>query len=423
MAPNALLSARMRAAGHTQQSLADALNARIEEATGMPGTVSDRTVRNWLTGKSRTPRARQAAALRAEFGCAVENLGFAAPARTDHAPAPEDPVRRRTFAGSGAAALVSAALPAPSSASPRVGMTDAARLETAFTEVTRTDNELGGHISLETRALAFAEHAMELQNVGSAPPRVRARLYYLASAFTGTAAWSAIDANEPARAGRHLDRALHLAQLAGSSEMRLRLMGHASVLALQLHRPHDALAAAEAGRNTYACSRDPLYRSLAAARLAGIQAGSGQARAARHSFDTAITAFSQVDHMAPRPTWVGFYDTSELTGLGSLMMSRLGEHAEAESLLHRTLATLRPDYVRNRRYYTAHLAITQLRQGEPELAARTAASVLPSQAGDSLTGRTSQLMTDFTQGMASLAPSTRSTTDWLDRYTAYRQGS
>lgn len=423
MAPNVLLAARMRAAGHTQQSLADALNDRIEEATGTLGTVSDRTVRNWLTGKSRSPRTRQAAALGAEFGCAVEDLGFAALARTDHAPAPEDPVRRRTFAGSAAAALVAAALPAPSSASPRVGMTDATRLETAFTELTQADNEHGGHVSLETRALAFAEHAMELQNVGSAPPRVRARLYYLASAFTGTAAWSAIDANEPQRAGRHLDRALHLAQLAGSSEMRLRLMGHASVLALQLRRPHDALAAAEAGKSTHACSRDLLYRSLAAARLAGVQAGNGQTRAARRSFDTAVTAFDKADHAQPQPTWVGFYDVSELTGLGALVMSRLNEHAEAESLLHRTLAALRPDYTRNRRYYTAHLALTQLRQGEPELAAGTATCVLPSEAGDSLTGRTDQLMNDFTQELTGLAPAARCTTAWLDRYTTYRQGS
>ncbi|MGW0557312.1 hypothetical protein ACWDZ6_24570 [Streptomyces sp. NPDC002926] len=54
MTGNVLLAARMAAAGLQQQELADALNRRIEEFTGRLGTVSDRQVRNWLTGKTRS---------------------------------------------------------------------------------------------------------------------------------------------------------------------------------------------------------------------------------------------------------------------------------------------------------------------------------------------------------------------------------
>lgn len=427
MTRNVLLAARMAAAGLTQQELADALNERIESFTGRPGTVGDRQVRNWLTGKSRAPRARQRRALEEEFGCQAEELGFVAVASRSHAPpasaSPEDPVRRRTFATSAAALAVATTLPPQSgTAAPRVGMADANRLETAFVELIAADNQHGGTISLETRALAFAQHAMELQMIGHASQRVRARLYYLAAAFTGTALWAALDAQQPDRAGRHLDRAMTLAGLAGGSEMQLRLWGHAAVLSLQQRRPSDALAAAEAGRAFHACRRDPLMRSLAAARLAGIQAGVGGRTAALRNFDLAVEAFSRADPAEPRPTWLGFYDQSELYGLGALTMARLGRHAQSEAYLHRTLSTLRPGYTRNHLYYTTHLALAQLRQRDVEHACSTAASVLDTADDASLTGRTGLLMDTFTRELSAAAPGTHSTAQWVDKYTSTRGG-
>jgi hypothetical protein len=71
---NMLLAERMAAAGLKQQELADALNERIEGFTGKVGTVTDRHVRNWLTGRTRSPHARQRRALEEEFGCPAEEL-------------------------------------------------------------------------------------------------------------------------------------------------------------------------------------------------------------------------------------------------------------------------------------------------------------------------------------------------------------
>src|SRR5947199_299947 len=75
---------------------------------------------------------------------------------------------------------------APANGSRRVGMSDAGRLERNFVELVHADNETGASIRLETRALAHAQHALDLQAVGQAATRVRQRLYYLAAAFTGT---------------------------------------------------------------------------------------------------------------------------------------------------------------------------------------------------------------------------------------------
>jgi tetratricopeptide (TPR) repeat protein/transcriptional regulator with XRE-family HTH domain len=425
---NMLLAARMATAGLKQQDLADALNRRIEEFTGQAGTVTDRHVRNWLTGKTRSPRAKQRRALEEEFGCSAEELGFARKASPTSAHAqpaqPEDPVRRRDFASTAVGITASAAMShaAATSASLRVGMSDAERLENAFAQLVAADNQYGGTITLETRALAFAHHAMELQSVGHATQRVRAHLYYLAAAFTGTALWAAVDAHEPERAQRHLDRAMTLAGMSGNREVMLRLWGHAAVLATQQKHHQDALAAAQAGRASPACRMDPLYRSLASARLAGIQAGVGDRNAALRNLDLAVSAFERADHTALRPSWMAFYDRSELDGLSALVMARIGKHDQSEAYLHRTLSQLRPGYTRNRSYYTAHLALAQLRQDDVEQACGTAASVLSTASSIPLTGRIGQLLNTFTRELSVMAPGSRFTTQWSDQYASRHGG-
>ncbi|OKI47732.1 hypothetical protein A6A29_01195 [Streptomyces sp. TSRI0281] len=300
-------------------------------------------------------------------------------------------------------------------------MSDADRLDTAFTQLVAADNTHGGTVSLETRALAFAHHATELQAVGSATQRVRQRLYYLAAAFTGTALWAALDSHKPEQALRHLERAMHLAGMSGNADIQLRLWGHAALLSSQMRQDHDAVAAAQAGRASSACRRDPLYRSLASARLAGIQAGVGDGAAALRSLDSAVDAFDRAEKSLPRPAWIGFYDQAELNGLSALVMARLGQHDKSEAHLHRTLSQLRPGYARNRAYYRANLALAQLRQGDVELACDTASSVLPVDGGDSLIGRTGKLLATFNREMSSVAPGARTTTTWQDQY-AGRKG-
>ncbi|MGW1798632.1 XRE family transcriptional regulator [Streptomyces sp. NPDC001984] len=425
MAGNALLEACMQAAGLGQQELADRLNKRIEQFTGRGGTLMDRHIRNYLTGKTRWPQARQRRALEEEFGCPMEELGFTRPPRrtaTARPETPEEPVRRRTFAGSALGLAAAAAMPpAPAHSSLRVGMNDADRLEHAFQQLIASDNEHGAALDIQTRALAFAHHAMELQQVGSASQRVRARLYYLAAAFTGTALWAAIDTSQTDRAQRHLDRAMTLASLSGSEEIRLRLLGHATLLANQQDNPHDAVAAAQAARASSMCRRDPLFRSLASARLAGVLAAQKDHRGVERALDSARDALAKADPHTQRPAWVGFYDRAELEGLSAIACTKLGQHEQAEAHFHRTLAQLRPEYRRNRTYYRTQLALSQIRQRDVEHAYATASSVLPRDGDDSLTGRSGRLLDEFTQALAAIAPGSRYAADWADQHANARR--
>ncbi|MEW1799223.1 hypothetical protein ACIGO7_07685 [Streptomyces virginiae] len=425
MTENVLLASHMEAAALKQAELAQRLNKHIERLTGRPGTLQDRHIRNWLTGKTSWPQTRQRLALEAEFGVSADALGFRRPVRhgsgehpaPSHAPS-EDPVKRRRFTSAAVGFTVSALLPVPAATSRRrIGMADLDELETAFDQLITSDNLAGGTVRLETRALAFAHHAQERLAVGTMSERVKDRLYLLAAAFTGTALWAAVDDHAPDRARGHLERALHMARLSKNPEIELRLWGHAALLASQ--RPgglREALDAAQIARRSAACRRDPLFSSFASARLAGVQAQAGDHNGSLRSMEIARKAFQKADPGAQRPAWIGFYDAAELDGLSAVVMSRIGRHAEAEAHLHRTLGGLRPGYVRNRRYYTASLALAQLHQREPEQACATALSALPDQASDSLTGRTGLLLDRFDKGLTSMAPGAQCTSEWTARY-------
>lgn len=400
----------------TQADLANRLNRRISILTGRPGTLTDRHVRNWLTGKTRWPQARQRLVLEEEFNATAEELGFIPPAARERAPS-EDPVQRRTFTTATASLTAAALLPeAPSSGSTRVGMSDANRLERNFADLVQADNEDGAGVRLETRALAHAQHALDLQAVGRASTRVRRRLYYLAAAFTGTALWAAVEAQETKRAVGHLNKAMTLAGMAGSSEMQMRLWGHAALLSYQQVHLHDALAAAEAGRRAYVCRQDALFRSLASARLAGILSAVGEDSAAQRTLLHAEQTYERADPTERRPAWMSFFDRAELDGLAALVMARLGRHAESEARLHRTLSLLRPDLRRNRAYYTIHLALAQLAQGEAEQAVSTALPLLPGPGQPPLVGRNKKLMWQFDRGINQLAPGVGFVIEWQDRF-------
>ncbi|MFE7012789.1 hypothetical protein ACFVAQ_20210 [Streptomyces sp. NPDC057651] len=416
MTGNPLLAARMERAGLKQAELADSVNRRIGTRTGKLGTTTDRHVRNWLTGKTRWPQVRQRLALEEEFSATAQELGFIPPAPRTRAPS-EDPVRRRTFTNGAASLTAGALIPAPSSGTNRVGMIDADRLERNFSDLVRQDNQDGAGLRMETRALAHARHALELQDVGRASARVRARLYYLAAAFTGTALWAAVEAQETDRAKLHLNEAMTLAGMAGSSEMQMRLWGHAALLSFQQQHLPKAQAAAEAGRRAYVCRQDALFRSLASARLAGIlSAVDGCNSHAQRALANAHKAYQQADLSEERPTWLSFFDKAELNGLSALVMARLGRYDESEAYLHQALTQLRPEYRRNRTYYSVHLALAQLAQGEVEEAVATAKPLVPTRGEPPLSGRTSGLLRKFDRGLHRLAPGNPSAVEWADRY-------
>jgi hypothetical protein len=407
---NSSLTSAMEEAGFTQAELADAVNSLLRKS-GHDGTVSDRTVRFWLTGKTRWPHPRQREALEGVFGCPIEDLGFHPPGgrpTTD----PEPPVDRRNFltATTGtAAALVVDSRPTT------VGTSDVIRLRSGLDALMALDASRGGHEGLERAALAGASEALDKQKQ-AASQRIRLRLFSVAANYTATAAWSAIDARQLDHAQQRLDRALYLAGLARDPVAELRVWNSYAMLAHQRDQYSEAVDAGYAAQATAIARRDPFYGSLAHARTAVAHSNLGDRQAAIRSLGYAQEALGKASTDQPRPSWIAFYGPAELAAIRAIVRDRIGDPAESEAASHQALATIPKAFRRNRALATARLALAQLHQREVDQACTTASTVFELMSGNPLPARMRSLLGDYYRDLITLAPDATVAREWGDRY-------
>ncbi|MBB1254159.1 XRE family transcriptional regulator [Streptomyces sp. OF3] len=381
MTGNKSLRRRMAEVGLTQVELAESINRDLR-AAGYAGTVSDRTVRNWLTGKTRWPHRRQRAALEALFDCPAIELGFAPRDKTTGGTPvrPENAVLRRQFLSASTGATIAAVggTVAATGAPLRVGMSDVERLHAKFAVIVASDHRYGGKVTIESQAAGLAGEALSLLARGSASQRVRSALYGCAASFTSSALWAAIDGRRFDAAQRHFDRASSLATMSGDSTIQFRIWSHAGSLFRHMARPTDALAANDVARNLPIARRVPLFASLGHARQAAIHGLTGDTRAAWQALGHAERAYERADKHIPRPVWMAAVkNRAELEELALSATLSLADYARAEAHAHRSLALLGASMGRDRAIVTARLAIAQLRQGEAEAAVATARSISP----------------------------------------------
>ncbi|KRV49624.1 hypothetical protein AQ490_20125 [Wenjunlia vitaminophila] len=244
--------------------------------------------------------------------------------------------------------------------------------------------------------------AVELQQRGSASPRVRRHLYATAARLASSAMWAAVD-------GRHLDQAVTLSGLSGDAATNFWVWSQASSLYKHVGQHGDALAAAEASRATRVVRQDPFYASLAHARLAVRHAGTGELTAARRSLGRAQDALDRSDPTEPRPSWMGFWGQGDLHLHAVITCFDLGQWADAESHAHRALALLPRDTARDRALLHAYLALAQLHQGELEPAVSTAL-VVPTD----IARRVGRLVDGFGDRLRALAPGSAQARAWTE---------
>ncbi|MEW2425729.1 helix-turn-helix transcriptional regulator [Streptomyces nigra] len=410
MGANLILQGRMDQLGLTQEELAARLNAALQEITGRPGEISSRTVRNLLNGSSRRPIGRTCAALERVFGCPVADLGFSAPSSMQHLP--EDPVRRRNFMLSTTGTAV-AAVPGVGQQRRSVGMTDVARASAGMNQLVEADDRQGGHTSLVAAALDGRAKVLELQQ-RNASERVRRALYALAAEFTTIAAWSCIDLRDLDAAQRHLHESATFAGLSQDPPTGMRVWINMAMLAYQRQNWPEQLAAAQAAAASQAARKDPFFGSMGRVRLALAHSTLGDPRAAQRALGTAQETLRKAVE-DERPRWTAFYGPAELNHLAAIILNGNGQSAEAEAMAHRALAKIPAEFQRNRALATCQLALAQLRQGEPEQATNTAASIFTIMDGAPLPGRMRTLIGDFHRDLFRLAPSTTYARNWADR--------
>ena len=398
MSGNRVLRQKVADLGLTHTELARLVNLEIQELTGKPGTVSERTIHNWLAGSTRWPPAKIRVALGAVFGCAPEHLGFQRP---------DDAVKRRAFITATAGTAMGAAAGAGTR---RIGTQDVARLQARFTDVIARDHKHGGRRSIETDALALADEAMALQQAGSASQRVRNQLYATAAAFTSSAMWAAIDGRRFDAAQGHHERASSIAAMSGDQSIVFRIWSHAGSMYRHQGRAAEALAANDVARALTITRRDPLFASLGHARHAAILGLTGDAYAVQRALARAQEALGQADPDAERPAWIiAHYDQAELDSLALAAHLALGSFEEAEARAHRSLAVLRPHMQRSKGITTARLARAQLGQGDIDQAIHTAMSVPADQAAHP---RVAGMLASFGRSVHNLAGADRHSSLW-----------
>ncbi|MBI0315033.1 helix-turn-helix transcriptional regulator [Streptomyces javensis] len=412
MEGNENLISAMCERGLTQAGLADAVNTHLHR-NGYEGTVSDRTVRNWLTGKTRWPHSRQRAALGAVFGCTAEELGFVPPAPRCPATEPEDPVRRRNFLT--ATTGTTAAVAVPLIAQHSVGTSDVVRLRSGLDALVAVDAARGGHDELERRALAGAAEALEKQKLG-ASQRIRQRLFSVAATYTCQAAWSAIDDKRTDRARGLLERALYLAGMAKDPVAEMQVWNLYSSLSHHRGAYTEAVDCGYAAQATAIARRDPFYASLAHVRTALAHANLGDRQAAVRRLGCAHEALGRASLGDPRPIWTAFYGPGELLALTAIVRDKIGEPVEGEAASHQALAGIPKAFRRNRALATARLALTQLHQRDIDQACATASTVFTLMSGHPIPGRTRSLLGDYYRDLITLAPNASVAREWADRY-------
>ena len=406
MSPNGVLRQKLDELGLSYAELAGRVNAEIQAITGNLGTVSERTVHNWISGHTQWPSSKIRLALECTLGHDAVSLGFVARQSKRNDSPEESTVQRRRFVAAAISAPVAAAVPAPN----RVGLSDVRRLEARFAEIVASDHKHGGTLGVESLSVEMAAQARALQEQARASQRVRAALYGTAAAFMSSAMWAAIDGRRFEAAQRYFETASNLATLSGDSTITFRIWSHAGSMYRHKGRFSDALAANDIARSQRICRRDPMFASLGHARHAAILGLGADHNAVARTLGHAQDSLDRAEPGALRPMWLtAFYDQSELESLSLTANLALHDHAQAEAHAHRCLALLRPSNARSRAIATARLARAQLGQRELDLAVATAMSIEPEQVSHP---RVAGMLSAFGQRLSEAAPRSEAEQAW-----------
>ncbi|MET9295607.1 XRE family transcriptional regulator [Streptomyces sp. NPDC003077] len=411
MTENIKLAARIEELGFSQVELARQINGQIEVLTGSPGCLADRDIRRWLRGETKWPQDRIRLCAEKVLHATSEELGFIPRRKRSATAFPEgESVHRRKFvtaAGGTVLAVVG-------SGGGKLGMSDAHRFHAEYERILEQDWRVGGMRSVENRAAELALRVRSALSMGTASSRVRKRLLCLASDASCSAAFAAIDAKSTERARDHLDRAVTFAGLSGDSETQFHVWNHLAMTACQRKDFSEGVAAAEIMKASSVARRDPLYASLAHMRNARCLVKTNLRSDTLRALSVAESAFARAEGKG-RPAWLAFYDQSEVNGLAASVWFGLGAYDRAESFFHRALSGIRPDMVRNRALYSAHLALSQANQGELELACATGLSayeLLPEGAGSK---RTVDTLGNVRKILVASGSKVHAITEWIER--------
>ncbi|MGH3850960.1 MAG: hypothetical protein ACRDRT_14900, partial [Pseudonocardiaceae bacterium] len=198
MRANTVFAAYLAETGLTQAGLADAVNAAVEDLTGMPGRASDRWVRMLGDGSIRWPRHRYRQTLEIVLNAPIDTLGFRCPVD---------------------AVLANHAVLPTTASQTRLSTADVVRLRAPLDHLVRRADGCGA-AELAPQAVRHATVCQDMLRDAVVSERVERATYVLIGDYWAAAGWFALDSGDLLSAQRHLDAGLRAAGIAREGSLQ-----------------------------------------------------------------------------------------------------------------------------------------------------------------------------------------------------------
>lgn len=318
MRANTVLAAYLAETGLTQAGLADAVNAVVEDLTGIPGRASDRWVRMLVDGSIRWPRNHYRQALKIVLQAPIDELGFQCPID---------------------AVSASHAAPPATASQTRLSNADVERLREPLDHLVASADDCGA----ATLAPQAAEHATACQDMlrnAVVSERIERAMYVLIGDYWAAAGWFALDSGDPLSAQRYLDAGLRAAGIARDGSLQAYVWSVTEKCA-RLRGDHgQALAVARTGLASTTARRDLRVRGTFHALAAMNLSQRGESGPAQRSLDRAFDALGSVTTAQPAGRW-SFASTGFVAASGASVSLTLGQLQHAERYGQQALETTR----------------------------------------------------------------------------------
>jgi hypothetical protein len=255
----------------------------------------------------------------------------------------------------------------------QLGREDVTTWERNVSRLYELDNQYGGGVY--ELALHSRQRLRRVLHQGSYDPSTGEALRTLAGELTRFVGSLAFET------GRHADarywwlEAAHTARLIEDDRLFVATLRSMARQACELGRAREAIELAQAGQLAAKPWGTPRLQSLLLVREALGHARAGDGQTTWQTFHQASTLLGS-GHHAEDPGWLAFWDEADLAACETLAALHLGELAIAERSSRTALATVRPEYPRNRAGYLASRAEVLVRQRNIEEAVSTAAQAV-----------------------------------------------
>lgn len=399
------LVAARKAAGYTQESLAEALY------------VDRSTVMRWEAGVH-SPVPYLWPKLGKLLGVSRERLvGFLA-AGNPSPPANQEVVsedmKRRTLMKWGVAATAVAGL----SAGPgtNVGLGDVRRIRDAAARLARLDQQHGGD-TLWQSALVQVHGGMHLLEHGTYTDTVARELLTATGLLQTQAGWMALDAGEHTVAHKCFSEALGLSRQVNDPMIETRALANLAWVSRLQGKPKEALRYAYGAEQAATGPGAPLWLAvIPQIQLADSSAVIGEARDTDRALSKARRVLDR-DGDTTSEEWASFLNFSEIDTVQAGCAIVLGRPATAERLFEQIIAATDQRFARNLASRRVYLAQARLDTGAVDGAAEAADRVLDDLSGEIASQRISARL-DLVATRLSAFPEVDEASRFLERYQA-----